>query len=55
MPPLLERDVTQLLSALRDILERLQETGAEETDIRLTGRGSRPHDAERRSNFDARS
>jgi hypothetical protein len=54
MPPLVERDVTQLLSALRDILERLQETGAQ-TDVRLTGRGLRPHDAERRSNFDARS
>src|ERR1039457_4627135 len=51
-----ERDVSQLITALRDILDRVQEAFAEETDVRLTGRGSRrPHDTERRSNFDARS
>jgi hypothetical protein len=46
----LERDLTQLSSALRDILDRLQDAGAD-TDIRLTGRGSRrPNETERRSN-----
>lgn len=56
MAALPERDVPQLVSALRDILDRIQEAVAEETDVRLTGRGSRrPHDTERRSSFDARS
>jgi hypothetical protein len=46
----LERDLTQLISALRDILDRLQDAGAAETDVRLTGRASRrPHATERRS------
>jgi hypothetical protein len=41
----LERDLTQLLPALRDILDRL-----EDTDVRLTGRAPRrPHETERRS------
>lgn len=52
----LERDVTQLISTLHDILDRAQEAGAEDTDVRLTGRASRrPHDTERRSDFDPRS
>jgi hypothetical protein len=51
-----ERDVIQLITALRDILDRVQEGFAEETDVRLTGRGlRRPHDIVRRSNFDARA
>jgi hypothetical protein len=37
----LERDLTQLIPALRDALDRLQEAGAAETDVRLTGRGLR--------------
>jgi hypothetical protein len=45
----LERDLTQLSSALRDVLDRLQEAGVE-TDIRLTGRGlRRAGETERRS------
>jgi hypothetical protein len=48
----LEGDLTQLISALRDILDRLQDAGAAETDVRLTGRGSRrPQETERRSNL----
>src|SRR5580704_10536561 len=44
-----EQDLPQLVSALRDILDRLQDAG--ETDVRLTGRGSwRPRDTERQSN-----
>jgi hypothetical protein len=52
-PPMssLERDLTQLMSALRDILDRLQDAGAAGTDVRLTGRDSRrPRETERRSN-----
>jgi hypothetical protein len=53
MTTVLERDVTQMISTLRDILDRVQEADAAETDVRLTGRPSRrPHDMERRSNFD---
>jgi hypothetical protein len=56
MTSVLERDVSQLIAALRDILDRVQEVGSAETDVRLTGRGSqRPHDTERRSTFDTRS
>jgi hypothetical protein len=56
MTSVLERDVTHLISTLRDIQERFHEAGAEETDVRLTGRATpRPHDAERRSDFDPRA
>jgi hypothetical protein len=45
-----ERDLTQLVSTLRDILDRLQDEG--ETGVRLPGRGSwRSRDTERQSNI----
>jgi hypothetical protein len=44
----LERDLTQLSAALRDILDRLQDARSAETDVRLTGRASqRPLDVRR--------
>jgi hypothetical protein len=51
-----KRDVDQLVSALRDVLDALQDAAGAEADVRLTGRPSpRRQDAERRSDFDARS
>ena len=51
-----ERDVTRLVTALRDVLDVLQDAGAAEADVGLTGHGSsRRQGAERRSDFDARS
>ncbi|HEY8675493.1 MAG TPA: hypothetical protein VIO13_05945 [Candidatus Dormibacteraeota bacterium] len=51
-----ERDLGQLLGALRDILERLQGTAGLDEDVRLTGRGAqRTHDLERRGDFEVRS
>lgn len=51
-----ERDLTQLLGALRDILERLQGTAGLDEDVRLTGRGAqRTHDLEGRGDFEVRS
>jgi hypothetical protein len=51
-----ERDLPQLVAALRDILERLQQTAGADTDVRLTGRGAqRAHDLEGRGDFEVRS
>jgi hypothetical protein len=51
-----ERDLTQLVAALRDILDRLQDATGADTDVRLTGRGAqRTHDPEDRGDFEVRS
>jgi hypothetical protein len=51
-----ERDVSQLITALRDVLEALQDAGAAEADVQLAGRPSpRRQDAERRGDFETRS
>lgn len=51
-----ERELTQLVAALRDILERLQDTAGSDADVRLTGRGTqRTHDLEGRGDFEVRS
>jgi hypothetical protein len=50
-----QRDLAELTAALREILDRIEEAGGDETDVRLSGRGSRRRDTEQRSNFDARA
>jgi hypothetical protein len=51
-----KRDVDQLVSVLREVLDALQDAASAEADVRVTGRASpRRQDAERRSAFDARS
>jgi hypothetical protein len=51
-----ERDLTQLVAALRDVLQKLQQTAGADTDVRLTGRGAqRTHELEGRGDFEVRS
>jgi hypothetical protein len=50
-----ERDATDLISALRDLLDALHDTGSADADVRLTGRAQRPAESGSRDDFDARS
>jgi len=51
-----ERDLTQLVAALREILDRLQDAAGDDADVRLTGRGAqRTHDTDIRGDFEAHS
>jgi hypothetical protein len=51
-----ERDVTQLVTALRDVLDALQDAGATDAAVGLAGRASRRgQDTGLRSDFEARS
>jgi hypothetical protein len=51
-----EREVTQLIAALRDILDGLQDAFGADADIRLTGRGAqRAHNPEGRGDFEDHS
>jgi hypothetical protein len=51
-----ERDLTQLVATLRDLLDRLQDAAGSDADVRLTGRGTqRTHDPEDRGDFGMRS
>jgi|GEM_PF-6060666 len=50
-PP--ERDVSELVAVLRDVLERLEDVAGVESDVRITGRAvHRPHDPQRRSDLE---
>lgn len=51
-----ERDLTQLIGALRDVLDGLEDAVGAESDVRLTGRGvQHRHDSESRGDFGTRS
>jgi hypothetical protein len=48
-----ERDVSDLVAVLRDVLERLEDVAGVESDVRITGRAvHHPHDPQRRSDIE---